>query len=357
VYYQTHPDLHGEHAYPWKPIPLDRAVHILSCDRSFGAPARRRRAIVDVGAQLLLLLGVDTPEAEAERARLEAALSVLGFPAGSMLGSIHTSPEATRVQLEGSIQRLLDSSGSEAKLPCCACVEFCDIGRDDAGNYAHFRIKVARGFDGLAKVTDPQSWPACETDYFPELYYAGDSCPAATQGDPPKASNPPAAGSAYTGVVFENFQADLGNQQISWFKNLLNVETTLDQPNTYSFDYGLCASMSSNVLGDGKPDPVPGGFDEDCGFADVFPTGDTNPEQMFLDGYKRVKFHDRENLGLVDWAQLAMKIMVSGIANIGACCEAPSESCECHETCDQAFPTQPDPVPVPRARKLCQSPE
>jgi len=364
VYYHAAARPPAPRARHWQPIAIENAGRILRCDRSFGASGRRRRAIVKLGARLLILRGAHTVEAERRADELRAALDDIYPGADAIIAGVPAGGRDDVAMYEISLQLKLDSAPDAAadalKRTCCSCMDYCKIDPTDTSTglaRVHFGISTRRGFESLGKVLDPQAWDTCQSLNFPAAYYAGNTCPSGTSIPTPASPNPNEGTTWPTGILFEDFESnfELGN---AVFKNLLNITTLLDKTRlSYSMDYGLCAALESQVLDETTP-TTGMGVDEDCGYAKAIDTSTaSNPDQSLVDGLKCIKFSKRESdFGLDDWAQFGLEALADGVANTGVCCgpdAAPATPCDCAEDCEQARVQNPSPPP-PADPKHCK---
>jgi hypothetical protein len=285
----------------------------------------------------------------------EGALTALG-PQLDLAGPVPSpgSGASTVAAEELAIQTKLDTAAdSSLTRTCCSCMLMCttnqpasptDLARLD------FEIRVGRSSDDVAKVTDPQSWAQCNHDYFKQAFFVG---PPDGDGIPKPGPSPGPLGSKFSGVLFEQVEAQVGGGGSFKAMNLLQINTSgplTDGSLRYRLDYGLARSLALNVLG--MQPPAGGGLAEDCGFAVVQDAGSTPPTMKLL-GTKRIRFPALAiQTGVESFLPLALKMVADEVAT-SACCGAtgPGGSCDCPQLCSQA--TSPGGLVIPT--KLCQT--
>ena len=313
VYYFAYSPIQKLHI--WKPIPLGQASEILRCDQSFGARARRRRAIIKLAPRMQLAGGAPSPALAAE---IGAALSRLDVPVPDLLEVLTARREDTQAQLEQATALYLDSTPGPWGRLCCARVTYCDpvpAGRAEDPGSVFFTIDVARPLSEVRPIMDPQAWDSCAGTFFQDTHRIGDTCPTQPPVGVP-AEEPRPAGTAWSGALYEHFEANFQGGNKAMFKNLLKIATQV--ASGFHFDYGLCApsgSLESDVLGNHS---TPGILREDCGFS---ASNQLTSTSTVVSGLKKLQFGPIPGaIGLNVWVNLGLESLVDQVADVGVCC-------------------------------------
>lgn len=344
----------------WKPVSLDEASETLRCDASFGARARRRRAIIKL-APRMVQQGVGlTALSLSLAAAIGAALDNLGVDVGDLIGFLQGSGATQPIQLEHATAQYLQTSGGPFPL-CCARVTYCEvkpptIGSDTDPSSVFFTIDVARPLNDVKQAMDPQTWDDCEGTYFESTVRVGSTCPTTPPTGTP-VDVPETPGSTWSGALFEHFEADFNGGNRAMFQNFLKIDAK--SGSDFRYDYGLCTplgSLETDVLG---THDTPGKLREDCGFSRV---GETATNQSVVSGIKVLQFDPIEDVqGLGIWAHLGLEYLVDQIADVGVCCGedtleppvCPDDATNWDQDCFQAKPSSKQKLKWP-ATALCK---
>lgn len=109
--------------------------------------------------------------------------------------------------------------------------------------------EVNRKFKSVCKSLDPQNWAHC-SDYFANVYaplpvngeYVGSG-----EADPHPGPPPGAPGTPWADICFEHFWMPWGNLGIAWFRNYLDITTSMQNAQVYEVRYVLKRAIGSRV--------------------------------------------------------------------------------------------------------------
>jgi hypothetical protein len=382
ILYHVRAALSGD-PVPGQPPPLlPQATEWLRCDPDAARrPARLRYAAVKLAAAIVLL-GRSPSTAAALNPLLLQLRQLIG--PNDLVDRLSHSNAADLAQLEDDAGTIIDQTQDQPALTalhrtCCPCLDTCVVGPSGEVSMTEFDIIVNRDPQCLFHVIDPQCWPSVVPGYFNEVFILSNAA-TCTSGpptcrsastcdtalpDPHRHSAPPAAGTPWCGLVYEDVEAESNGVTVQ-FRNVLKASTDfLPEPTPaatptgptptgatptpsvagFRMDYGLCESIYWKMCDPGDTTCPEGDCPiiRDCGFAQVQGTGVAGWTR--LEGSKHILFkgglpHDG-NL----WAPLALEVLVKETA-ISACvanqCQAaqPQSGCllpgpqQC--TCDES---------------------
>lgn len=340
IYYVAYEDPSPSPSPGVQPLPLDQALRILSRDESPQGDTRRRRAIATVTGAFAQSTSQGI-EWQSNLVDLRLTLTQLfGEPLiRGIEKRIECSQAVDRISKETVAYTAMDFAadpGPEAtpaptKRRCCSCTRFFDVdGPGLTPGKGFFIIWANRDFADVKTVMDPQSWSQCNPDSFASSYVvASNQCLEGDETSPH--STPPPPGSAWEGVLFEQFSwtgAKLCDQTILELQNLLRIKsfdgTTTPSAGSVPFheiDFTLCSTLSSQI-------PCGGELTKDCGFAQAKP----DYVGTMMTGVKYLDFAGES--GIEKWMDAGLRAMIDEIRDEGICCgySGPIGSCSCANT-------------------------
>lgn len=298
----------------FRPIPLDEAVDVIARDRRPFAGSRRLRAMAKLASA--------PPHGTRRR-----ALQRLGAP----LGGIETRLDALRA-VDPDPMRL--APGSSTLVPATVAILEALIGpsipdcdrtyptTDIWFDYTSWestaigKLSVQRPLAEMRVVLDPQNWDVCGSKYFQASYVAMPNGLIDANGDAQVDPNPPAAGSAWSGVLFEHFVFDLGPGRLGSFRTLLDVASQ-PGPTSHQVDFTLRKSILSRIGSMTRN----GGIAVDEGWAKASATGAAATDVEAKKVLKFANWGDSSiDFGLNLWVGLFLEV-VSEEAYEGVCCQ------------------------------------
>ena len=340
VYFHAQSDRAAAAPVEMQPIDLAAAAEVLRAATDPMAEARRRRAIVR-----LTVAGLD----DADRCRavqtlygqpigsLVDILNSLPLPAGHLADAAPTPPPvgyACPLSIGPLIPQNLAMTTLAAQLTaslgpaikdCTYTYKPAVVTYDSATSTTTVVADavVERDLAGVRKAMDPQQWDACNV-FFEHTYIAkknGSGFDVDPNYDVPADPNPPAAGSAYEGVLFEDFVVSANTIVTAWYKNLLTVSSQplpIDSSNPtggHVFTYELLQSLASYIY----PSKIAGGLDIDDGKIAMHPSA--SGTSTALHATKSLRFSGRWNDEFLNQsAGVYLKAMGEGLPEM-ACCQ------------------------------------
>jgi hypothetical protein len=260
----------------FRPIPLDDAAKILKADRGQCAKARRRQAVVQLAA---------APPSDMRR----AALTILDAPQEAIAAELAKQSLFDLGERKAAIAALLQKLFGPAIANCETKQLGTTVSFDTATLITTVRtsVEVKRNIAALATVVDPRNWATC-SDFFDATYAAkkvANDYPVDSNYDAIEDSMAPPPGTAWQGVLFENFAMSLNAINTAWFKNLLAIDF---QPGAlqHTLKYQLYKSLRSRVALLEQDD----GITKDEGSAKAY-QDPLDPNSSIVEGTKAIRLH------------------------------------------------------------------
>jgi hypothetical protein len=233
------------------------AAKVIAADSSEAGSSRRRRAIVK-----LAVAGRETHDYKVE-------LGILGAPQETIDHALRAQSDADRDELESELWNELAAASSYPIAWCPVTWPRVKVVPTwpTRTMQATVTVDVRRTVSELTSALDPQSWSRCDSTFFDKSYVAlesGYEVPVDSKYDPTPDADKPSSGQAWDRMFFEEFRFGSGILNISWFKNLLVVQTEVTQ-DEFRVDYDLYRAVRSKYSSDERD----GGLDKDQGFLRV----------------------------------------------------------------------------------------
>jgi hypothetical protein len=256
IYHHGYPGRFDPALFDPPVIPLDAvaAARVLIAAEGEAARYRVREAIA--------VLAAGTYDDGGYSREIDAALRVLGAPVDAIAARFADASLANRSQRELAVYEVLAASGLGA-----ACAQSTtDVAFDTVTQSTVAAITVTglqRDFSEVARIFDPQNWDQCN-DFFAASYVAkkvGTAYPRDASGTAEVALSPPAAGTTWSDVLYEEFDFTPANYP-GWIKNLFDIHAHRTST-LFQYEYTLHESINTKL--DGWP-LIPKGLERNQGY-------------------------------------------------------------------------------------------